>query len=169
MSVSRSAAAKHLLKLQDAEKSFEGFVRIVEPTFELADFQLDLIRKLDALERGELEDDEGRPARNILVTMPPRHAKSTFSTVLFPAYYMAKNPSRYILSCSYNAMLASDFGRQVRDRAAGVEVQQAFPDFKMSSDSRAADVWRTEMGGAYFWCGYWRHNNWSTSKPTYRR
>ena len=50
MSVSRSAAAKHLLKLQDAEKSFEGFVRIVEPTFELADFQLDLIRKLDALE-----------------------------------------------------------------------------------------------------------------------
>ena len=153
MSVSRSAAAKHLLKLQDAEKSFEGFVRIVEPTFELADFQLDLIGKLDALERGELVNDEGRPARNILVTMPPRHAKSTFSTVLFPAYYMAKNPSRYILSCSYNAMLASDFGRQVRDRAAGVEVQQAFPDFKMSSDSRAADVWRTEMGGAYFGVG----------------
>ena len=107
MSVSRSAAAKHLLKLQDAESSFEGFVKIVEPTFELADFQLDLIRKLDLLEKGELVDDEGRPARNLLVTMPPRHAKSTFSTVLFPAYFMAKNPTRYILSCSYNAMLAS--------------------------------------------------------------
>ena len=54
-------------------------------------------------------------------------------------------------------MLASDFGRQVRDKASGVEVQQAFPDFKMASDSRAADVWRTEMGGAYFGSGYRRH------------
>jgi predicted phage terminase large subunit-like protein len=66
---------------------------------------------------------------------------------------MAKNPERYILSCSYNAMLASDFGRQVRDTSSGVEVQQAFPDFTMASDSRAADVWRTEMGGAYFGVG----------------
>lgn len=153
MSVSRAAAAKHLLKLEDAEESFLGFVKVAEPTFDLADFQIDLINKLDALEKGILEDDQGRPARNILVTMPPRHAKSTFSTVLFPAYYMARNPSRYILSCSYNAMLASDFGRQVRDRAGGAEVQQAFPDFKMSSDSRAVDVWRTEDGGAYFGVG----------------
>lgn len=153
MSISRSAAAKHLLKLKDAENSFLGFVKVAEPTFDLADFQIDLINKLDALEKGILEDEKGRPARNILVTMPPRHAKSTFSTVLFPAYYMARNPSRYILSCSYNAMLASDFGRQVRDRASGTEVQQAFPDFRMASDSRAADVWRTEMGGAYFGVG----------------
>ena len=64
MSVSRSAAAKHLLKLQDAETDFGGFVKIVEPTFELADFQLDLIRKLDLLEKGELVDDEGRPAHD---------------------------------------------------------------------------------------------------------
>lgn len=153
MNVSRAAAAKHLLKLKDAESNFLGFVKVVEPTFTLAPFQLDLIDKLDKLEKGILEDKEGRPARNLLVTMPPRHAKSTFSTVLFPAYFMARNPSRYILSCSYNAMLAADFGRQVRDRASGVEVQQAFPDFKMSGDSRAADVWRTEMGGAYFGVG----------------
>ena len=153
MSVSRKEAAKHLLKIQDAENSFLGFVKLIHPDFELADFQLDLIGKLDLLEKGLLEDTDGRKARNLLVTMPPRHAKSTFSTVLFPAYFMAKNPERYILSCSYNAMLASDFGRQVRDTSSGVEVQQAFPDFTMASDSRAADVWRTEMGGAYFGVG----------------
>ena len=153
MNVSRTQAAKHLLKLKDAENSFLGFVKIVEPTFTLAPFQLDLIDKLDKLEKGELVNDKGEQARNLLVTMPPRHAKSTFSTVLFPAYFMAKNPTRYILSCSYNAMLAQDFGRQVRDRSSSVEVQQAFPDFKMASDSRAADVWRTELGGAYFGVG----------------
>ena len=153
MNVSRTQAAKHLLKLKDAENSFLGFVKIVEPTFTLAPFQLDLIDKLDKLEKGQLINDKGEQARNLLVTMPPRHAKSTFSTVLFPAYFMAKNPTRYILSCSYNAMLAQDFGRQVRDRSSSVEVQQAFPDFKMASDSRAADVWRTELGGAYFGVG----------------
>lgn len=153
MSISRRDAAKHLLRLQDAEKSFLGFVKLVHPDFTLADFQLDLIDKLDKLEKGILEDENGRKARNLLVTMPPRHAKSTFSTVLFPAYYMARNPARYILSCSYNAMLASDFGRQVRDVSSSVEVQQAFQDFRMASDSRAADVWRTEMGGAYFGVG----------------
>ena len=105
MSVSRSAAAKHLLKLQDAESSFEGFVKIVEPTFELADFQLDLIRKLDLLEKGELVDDEGRPA-GLLVTMPPRHAKSTFSTVLFPAYFAEEpNTLHTVLLIQHNAGL----------------------------------------------------------------
>ena len=153
MNVSRKEAAKHLLRIQDAENSFLGFVKLIHPDFVLADFQLDLIEKLDLLEKGLLEDDDGRKARNLLVTMPPRHAKSTFSTVLFPAYFMARNPERYILSCSYNAMLASDFGRQVRDTSSGVEVQQTFPDFTMASDSRAADVWRTEMGGAYFGVG----------------
>ena len=122
MSISRKEAAKHLLKIKDAENSFLGFVKLIHPDFDLADFQLDLIKKLDLLERGILEDADGRKARNLLVTMPPRHAKSTFSTVLFPAYYMAKNPERYILSCSYIAILASDFGRQVRDTSSGVEV-----------------------------------------------
>ena len=96
MNVSRKEAAKHLLRIQDAENSFLGFVKLIHPDFVLADFQLDLIEKLDLLEKGLLEDDDGRKARNLLVTMPPRHAKSTFSTVLFPAYFMARNPERYL-------------------------------------------------------------------------
>lgn len=153
MSVNKKDAAKHLLRLRDAEDSFLGFVKLIKPEFELADFQKELVKTLDKLEKGTLTQKDKTPVRNLLITMPPRHAKSTFSTILFPAYYIAKNPSRYILSCSYNAQLAQDFGRQVRDIASQTEIGQAFPDFKMASDSRAQDVWRSDSGGAYFGVG----------------
>ncbi len=153
MSVNKKDAAKHLLRLRDAEDSFLGFVKLIKPEFELADFQKELVKALDKLEKGTLTQKDKTPVRNLLITMPPRHAKSTFSTILFPAYYIAKNPSRYILSCSYNAQLAQDFGRQVRDIASQAEIGQAFPDFKMASDSRAQDVWRSDAGGAYFGVG----------------
>ena len=140
-------AARYLLKLRDAQENFLGFVKLNYPDWEIADFQLELIDALDKLEKGTLGTN------NLLITMPPRHAKSTFGTVLFPAYFMARNPIRYIMSCSYNSQLATDFGRQVRSVVEARPIHQAFPDFNLSQDSRAADVWRTENGGAYFAVG----------------
>ena len=145
--MSQAQVAKYLLSLRDAADGFEGFVRLIYPDWELADFQLELIRTLDALEKDTLGTN------NLLITMPPRHAKSTFGTVLFPSYFMARNPQRFIMSCSYNSQLATDFGRQVRSVVEQKQMTQAFPEFTLSSESRAADVWRTEVGGAYFAVG----------------
>lgn len=144
---STQEVAKYLLKLRDGSENFKGFVRLIYPDWELADFQLELIDALDKLERGTLD------CNNLLITMPPRHAKSTFGTVLFPSYFMAKSPQRYVMSCSYNSQLATDFGRQIRSVVEDPVIPQAFPDFHLSTDSRAADVWRTEEGGAYFAVG----------------
>lgn len=145
--MSQAQAAKYLLKLRDASEGFESFVRLCYPEWTIAPFQLELINALDQLEKGTLGTN------NLLVTMPPRHAKSTFSTVLFPSYFMARNSGRYIMSCSYNSQLATDFGRQVRSIVEQKIMNQAFPDFNLSTESRAADVWRTEIGGAYFAVG----------------
>jgi len=144
---SQREAAKYLLKLRDAQENFLGFVKLNYPDWELADFQLELIDALDKLEKGTLGTN------NILITMPPRHAKSTFGTVLFPSYFMARNPSRFVMSCSYNSQLSIDFGRQVRTVVEEKSINQAFPDFGLSKDSRSAEVWRTEHGGAYFAVG----------------
>lgn len=151
--LTQAQVAKYLLRIRDAADSFEGFVRLMYPDWQLADFQLELIHALDALEKNELKHTDGTPVHNLLITMPPRHAKSTFGTVLFPSYFMARNPHRYVMSSSYNAQLATDFGRQVRAVVEQSQVQQAFPDFTLSQESRAADVWRTEVGGAYFGVG----------------
>lgn len=145
--LSQAQVAKYLLKLRDANEGFKGFVSLIFPDWELADFQLELIDALDKLEKDTLG------VNNLLITMPPRHAKSTFGTVLFPSYFMARNPQRYVMSCSYNSQLATDFGRQVRSVVENKAITQAFPDFTLSSESRAADVWRTEVGGAYFAVG----------------
>ena len=139
-------AAKHLLKLKKAEDSFEGFIRLHNPKWKLPDFHKTLIGALDKLEKGI-------GPRNLLITMPPRHGKSTFGSVFFPAYFMARKPSRFIMSTSYNSQLATDFGRQVRDLVNDPLTMQAFPDLEMSQDSRAVDQWRTTGGGAAYFIG----------------
>ena len=79
--IRRREAAALLLRLRDASDTFEGFVRLLYPQWTLSDFQLELIHALDELEKSS-------DPKNLLITMPPRHAKSTFGTVLFPSYYM---------------------------------------------------------------------------------
>jgi len=142
-----SDAARHLLALKQASTSFLHFVKLIYPTWTLAPFQIELINALDAFEKDTL------PEQNLLVTMPPRFAKSTFSTVLFPSYCMARDPERFIMSCSYNSQLAIDFGRQVRSTIDDPRLTQAFPHFHQDPSSSAADVWRTTDGGAYFAVG----------------
>lgn len=164
MTLTPQAAARHLLKLRKAEESFLGFVNAAFPKWELPDFHLKMIDALDRLEKNTLTshfglDIGGRtstpevPVRNILITMPPRHGKSTYGSVIFPAYFMAKKPNRYMMSTSYNSQLATDFGRQVRDLVNEPITGQVFPDFEMSADSRAVDQWRTTAGGAAYFIG----------------
>ena len=137
------AAAKHLLTLRKAQDSFLGFVQLHHPDWDIPPFHEDLIRKLDAFERDELG------VHNLLITMPPRHSKSTYSTVLFPSYYMARDAQRFTMSCSYNAELATGFGREIRQLIESPLTTQAFPDFQLNPKFTAADSWRTESGGIY--------------------
>ena len=140
-------AARYLLELKRAQDNFADFVRFWHPNWELQSFQLDLITKLDRFEKGLLETD------NLLVTMPPRFAKSTFCTVLFPTWFMGRDPSRFVMSCSYNAELATGFGRDIRSIVEDPRYAQIFPDLGLSQESRAADHWRTTEHGAYYAVG----------------
>jgi predicted phage terminase large subunit-like protein len=164
MSITSQDAARHLLKLKAAEENFLGFVRLQFPKWKLPDFHLKMIDALDRLEKNTLDSHWDLsvaekattplvPVRNLLITMPPRHGKSTYGSVIFPAYFMSKKPARFMMSTSYNAQLATDFGRQVRDLSNEPTTTQIFPDFEMSADSRAVDQWRTTQGGAAYFIG----------------
>ena len=153
MQVSPQEAAKYLLRLKKAQTSFREFVHAVYPDLTWADFHYELMDALDALEKRTLTNDQGQPITRLLITMPPRHAKSFLATITFPVYYLAKNPVRNVLSTSYNQDLAKTFGRQVRDLAREPIVSQALKDFGMSEESRAVDDWRTSVNGTYFATG----------------
>jgi predicted phage terminase large subunit-like protein len=146
-------AAKYLLRIRKAQQSFPNFVKALHPDLTWGDFQEELMETLDRLERRTLTNSNGEPVYRLLITMPPRHAKSFLATILFPIYYLARRPNGNVLSTSYNQDLAKTFGRQVRDLAREPLVGQAFADFRMSEESRAVDDWRTSVGGTYFATG----------------
>lgn len=153
MRINAKDAAAYLLKIKNAEESFLGFIQALYPNYVLAPFQLKLIDTLDKLEKGTLKNEAGNPVRKILINMPPRHGKSFLATTLFPVYYMARKPERYTMSVSYNSELAKGFGRAAREHAREPITTQAFKNFHLSEDSKAADVWATTEGGIYYGVG----------------
>lgn len=123
------------------------------PDFVRADFQEELVTTLDLLEKDELINSNGVPIRKLLITMPPRHAKSFYGTINFPAYCMMKDPTREIMVAGYNSELSATFGRQTREIVTNPANLKAFPNFKLSQESRAVDFWKTVDGGAYYAVG----------------
>lgn len=143
-----------LAALRWAESSFEGFVRYLYPKRTFAPFQLDFIRTLDALEKRQLLHPVTlEPVYNLLTNMPPRHAKSHYGTVLFPAYLMGRRTTRKTMVSAYNATLATDFGKEARAVTQTKAFQQIFPKFRISADTRAGDEWKTTDRGAYYAVG----------------
>lgn len=97
--------------------------------------------RLEAVERGEL--------KRLMIFMPPRHGKSELASRRFPAWFLGRNPSAELIAASYNSDLAMDFGRDVRGIVKETEYQALFPGVGLRQDSKAADRWHTDTGGAY--------------------
>ncbi len=100
--------------------------------------------ELEAVERGEIE--------RLMVLMPPGSAKSTYASVLFPPWFMGRNPEASILGVSNTTDLAERFSRRIRNILAGVEFDRIF-GFGVSGDSAAAGNWETVRGGEFFAAG----------------
>lgn len=84
-----------------------------------------------------------------MVSCPPRHGKSTLVSQYFPAWYLGRNPNKFVISASYGMELAQDFGRDVRNIVGSPEYRALFPLTYLSADSQAKDRWHTSSGGAY--------------------
>ena len=99
--------------------------------------------KLEAVERGEIP--------RLMLFEPPGHAKSTYASHLFPAWYLGRNPETSVIAASHTAQLATRFGRKVRNLF--VSPDWPFEEVALAGDSRAADQWETTIGGEYFAVG----------------
>jgi len=88
--------------------------------------------------------------KNLMVFMPPGSAKSTYATVLFPAYYINYHHAtrKNVLSISYADELADSFGRRVRNIVAGQEYYDA-TGISLMKDATASDRWFTTTGSGY--------------------
>jgi predicted phage terminase large subunit-like protein len=98
----------------------------------------------------ELEAVAAGRSDRLIVLMPPGAGKSTYTSVIFPAWWFARHPSSSVIAASHTAGLAEHFSRQVRSLVAddGVPLGTG-----ISADNRAAHRWRLSTGGQYFATG----------------
>jgi predicted phage terminase large subunit-like protein len=69
---------------------------------------------------------------------------------MFPAWYMARNPTHSIIAASHTAELAERFGRRVRNL---ISEYAASLNVSISDDNAAAGRWETSAGGEYYAAG----------------
>lgn len=101
-----------------------------------------LISELERIERGELD--------RLMVFMPPGSAKSTYASILFPAWWFCRRPHSAVIAASHTAELAEWFGRRVRN---AIVSNSATLGLDLAADSTAAGRWSTNVGGDYYAAG----------------
>jgi len=104
-----------------------------------------LARALEAVERGDI--------KRLIVAMPPRHGKSHLVSETFPAWYLGRNPDKYVISATYAQEFADDIGRKVRNTMADPSYGALFPKSMLAKDSTSVRRFSTVSGGSYFSVG----------------
>lgn len=95
---------------------------------------------------GALQEIVDGTLKNLMVLMPPGSAKSTYCSVVFPAYIMAVKPREQIVLASYASEIAAKQGRRGRQLVKSKGYQALFPNCQLSPDSSAADRWNLTNG-----------------------
>src|SRR3990167_8125064 len=101
-----------------------------------------------AAELEKIERIGDKEYKVLLVFMPPRHGKSELCTVGFPVWYLGRNPTKEIITVSYSAELAQDFGSKARS-IAGSEAYKAIFNTSLKEDEQGKAKWKTNKGGSY--------------------
>jgi predicted phage terminase large subunit-like protein len=103
---------------------------------------LKLIEELEAVSRGEVD--------RLIVLMPPGAAKSTYTSVLFPAWWFIQHPNSSVIGASHTADLAAHFSRQIRNM---VKEHSLRLGYALAADQRNAMSWRNDRRGFYHSAG----------------
>jgi predicted phage terminase large subunit-like protein len=98
----------------------------------------------------ELENLSNGRYDRLMILMPPGSAKSTYASVIFPAWWFTQHPRSSVISASHSLGLASHFSRRVRDLIVSKE---RYLGFNVTQDQRSKDAWTTNTGGEYLAVG----------------
>lgn len=104
-----------------------------------------IAKALEQVEKGEIN--------RLMIFVPPRHGKSQLTSEFFPAWYLGRNPEKYIITATYSQELAEDFGRKVRNQLQDPLHNAIFPKCKLSADSTSSRRFSTDQRGTYYAVG----------------
>lgn len=124
--------------------------------FEIAtdkDYDPNWHHELIAEQLEHIEKFGDRDYKILVISVPPRHGKSQQCSIDFPAWYLGRNPDKEIITTSYSADLAQDFGGRTRTKVNSPEFKLIFGDVKLKEDEKAKGHWRTGQEGGYVSAG----------------
>ncbi len=101
-----------------------------------------LLEELDQLSRGKLD--------RLMVLMPPGSAKSTYASILFPAWWFTQHPGTSIIAASHTAGLAQHFSRRLRDT---INTNKEILGYRVLRGVGGVSNWRTSTNGEYYAVG----------------
>ena len=137
-----------LNKRSNSKRAYDDlieFCKYMQPDYIVGKHHRILADMLMAIERGDKD--------RICVNIPPRHGKSQLVSIMFPAWFLGRNPTKKVMMVSHTTDLAVDFGRKVRNLIATDEYRAIFPTTALAQDSKSAGRWNTNVGGEYYACG----------------
>jgi predicted phage terminase large subunit-like protein len=97
-----------------------------------------------------LEDVASGKSDRLMVLMPPGAAKSTYASVLFPAWWLAKRPRGAVIAAAHTGNLARLFGGQVRTL---LREHGAWLGCGLVRGEAGAGQFRTTTHGSYYAVG----------------
>lgn len=104
--------------------------------FAPARHHLFLIDELTKVANGEVD--------RLMVFMPPGHAKTLYSSILFPAWFLAQSPGTDIIAASYS----SDFAESTSGKVIRLIQERAdVLGYRLLNDSKS--FWETDNRGQY--------------------
>lgn len=140
----RELLEEQSLAFQEAHNHLIDFQIATNPRYE-PNWHHEVIAQ--ELERIEAVGD--RDYKVLLVFVPPRHGKSELCSIGFPAWYLGRNPQKEIITVSYSAELAQDFGSKTRAIVSHEAFSHIFRGITLKEDEQAKAKWRTSKGGSY--------------------
>jgi hypothetical protein len=92
-----------------------------------------------------LEEVEAGRIRRLIISCPPRHGKTRLASMLFPAWFLGRNPLKSVVFATYNDKYAQDVGGVVKTMLQSPLYGHVFPELKLrygGASNDRKDRWR---------------------------
>lgn len=122
----------------------EFYPKLLDPA-EHHDLIMDVMQ--DLVEEN-LRDANGEYADGAMFFAPPGSAKSSYTSMLCPAYFMGKFANFNVIGASYAQSVANRFSRRARHIAGSKEFCEIF-DARLTGDNKAVENWMMTNGSEY--------------------
>lgn len=121
------------------------FVERFNPEYDAGWLHKVICEELEQFERDVLAKKSPR----LILQVPPRHGKSQLVSVMFPPWFLGRNPQLEVIGASHTTSLSLGFSRKARAIVRSPQFTPVFPDCQLVADEQSAESWRTTQGGGY--------------------